>query len=297
MLHEFSLAAVSDNLLKLDYWKERLHNILFIIIILTATFFATRLAKFLFNRALKRYSAESHIKATSYLFIRHIINATIVVLGIGVAIYAIPPLRTLSVSIFAGAGIIAAIIGFASQQAFSNIVSGMFIVIFKPYRVNDRIEVSGSYSGVVEDITLRHTVIRSFENKRVVIPNSVISNEVIVNLTIEDERICRYVEMAISYDSDIDKAMHIMREEAMNHPLCIDGRTYEQMKKNKPQVEVRVISLGDSSVNLRAYVWAKNAQDAFEMGCDLNKSIKERFAREGIEIPFPHRTVVMKHEN
>jgi len=296
MFNHILRADVNGDLLSLEFWKDKLHNVIFIIVILVLTFFVTRLAKYLLNKAIRRYSDESHIHATRYLFIRHIINATIVIIGIGVAIYAIPPLRTLSVSIFAGAGILAAIFGFASQQAFSNIVSGMFIVIFKPYRVNDNIRVGKDYSGVVEDITLRHTVIRNAENRRIVIPNAVISNETIINSTIGDERICHHFEVGISYQSDIDRAMHIIREEALNHPLCIDARTYEQMKNNAPVVDVKVIGLGESSVNLRASVWAKDAPSAFQMGCDLNKSVKERFDKEGVEIPYPSRTVFLKKE-
>ncbi|HXH19110.1 MAG TPA: mechanosensitive ion channel family protein [Chitinophagales bacterium] len=294
MQNVITLAEVNQDLLSFGFWKDKLANIVFIIVILVITFFATRLAKYLFNRAIKRYSAESNIKATSYQFIRHFINATIVIIGMAVAIYAIPPLRTLSVSIFAGAGIIAAIFGFASQQAFSNIISGIFIVIFKPYRVNDRIEVGKNYSGIVEDITLRHTILRNAENKRIVIPNAVISNETIINATIEDERICRFVDIGISYDSDIEKAMRIMQEEALKHPLCIDGRSYSQMLNNAPVVDVKAIGFGETSVILRAYVWAKNADAAFEMGCDLNKSIKERFAKEGITMPVPYKTVLIK---
>jgi len=294
MLNAIRLAQVNEDLLSLDFWKDKLHNVVFIIIILVITFFATRLAKFLFNRAIKRYSDESHLNATRYQFIRHFINATIALIGMGVAIYAIPPLRTLSVSIFAGAGILAAIIGFASQQAFSNIVSGMFIVIFKPYRVKDRIEVGKNYAGVVEDITLRHTVLRSAENKRVVIPNAVISNETIINASIEDERICRFVDIGISYDADMDKAMRIMHDEALKHPLSMDGRSYSEMTNNAPVVDVKVIGFGETCVNLRAYVWAKNGDAAFDMGCDLNKSIKERFDKEKIAMPFPYKTMMVK---
>jgi small-conductance mechanosensitive channel len=216
--------------------------------------------------------------------------------GVGFAIYTIPALRTLSVSLLAGAGILAVIIGFASQAAFSNIISGIFIVIFKPFRVGDRLKIGTDVTGVVEDITLRHTVIRNFENKRLIIPNSVISNETLENASIGDEKICRWVEIGISYDSDIDKAMKIMEQEAMKHPDYIDNRTEEEKENKEPAVRVRVLGFGDSSVNLRAWVWAKDPPAAFRLGTDLNKSIKERFDKEGIEIPFPYRTITFKEK-
>ena len=198
--------------------------------------------------------------------------------------------------LFAGAGIMMAILGFAAQQAFSNIISGIFIVIFKPFRVGDLIKVGSLEYGFVEDITLRHTVITNFQNKRIIIPNSIISAETIVNDTIEDTKVCRWIEIGISYDSDIDHATSIIQEEAIKHPRCIDVRTQKEKEKGVPQVIVRQISFGDFSINLRAFVWTKTSIEAYQMHSDLNQSIKKRFDKEGIEIPFPYRTIVYKKD-
>ncbi len=234
---------------------------------------------------------------TQRVIVRHFAGGLIYLIGLGFAVYTIPSLRTLSVSLFAGAGVLAVIIGFASQQAVSNIISGLFIAFFTPFRVDDVITLrEDSILGRVEDINLRHTTIRTFENKRVIIPNAIINNEIITNFDINDERICKYVEFGISYDSNIDLAMKIMCEEAQKHPLCHDNRTKEDIKSKKNKVDVKVLGFGDSAVKLRAWVWAKNPIDAFIMGCDLNKSIKERFDKSGIEIPFPYRTIVYKKE-
>ena len=193
-----------------------------------------------------------------------------------------------------GAGILAVVAGIASQHALSNIMSGIFIIIFKPFRVNDRLLIKNTFSGIVEDITLRHTVIRDFENKRIIIPNTVISNEVIVNSNFANEKICKWIDISISYDSDLGIAKNILREEVEKHPLHVDPRTPEEITEGVPEVQVRVIGLGDFSVNLRAWAWAKDAPDGFVLACDLLESIKLRFDREGIEIPFPHRTIVYK---
>ena len=89
-------------------------------------------------------------------------------------------------------------------------------------------------------------------------------------------------------------AKAIIREEILAHPLNIDNPALAQIEEGQPQVPVRVIALGESSVNLRGWSWAKDSADAFVMGCDLLESIKNRFDNEGIEIPFPHRTLVYK---
>lgn len=260
----------------------------------------TILVAFIFNRLFRRFIRKSTVivrnDPTNYQFLRHIITAVIYVIGIGLAVYSIPKLRGVANSLLAGAGILAVAVGFASQHALSNIISGMFIIIFKPFRVNDRLRIRETLAGTVEDITLRHTVIRDFENRRIIIPNSVISDEVIINSDLEDDKICSFFHIGISYDSDVDLAKNIIREEALHHPNLIDGRTPEQIEEGRDMVVIRVITLGEYSVNLRAYLWAQDTADAFAMSCDLYESVKKRFDAAGIEIPFPYRTIVQKEK-
>ncbi|MEM7575554.1 MAG: mechanosensitive ion channel family protein [Bacteroidota bacterium] len=246
-----------------------------------------------FLRLIRKSTAHLNNDPTNYHFLRHSLRAIVYIVGFSIAIFQVPQLRTVASTLLAGAGVLAVAVGFAAQHALSNIISGIFIIIFKPFRINDRLTI-GPVGGVVEDITLRHTVIRDFENRRVLIPNSRISDDVIVNADFTDERICRFIEMDISYDSDPELARRIMQEEVTAHPLSIDVRTPEQLEAETPRVMVRVLSLGDSSVNMRAWAWAKDQADAFAMGCELLESIKKRFDQEGVEIPFPHRTIVQK---
>lgn len=236
-------------------------------------------------------------KSIQFKFVAHFITGFIYFVGILVALYSIPAMRKLTTTFLASSGILAIIIGFASQQAFSNIVSGVFIAIFRPFQVGERLEFPGkNIIGNVEDITLRHTVIRTFDYKRVIIPNSVISSEILENAHIVSKNTIKFFHVGISYDSDIEKAMAIIKEEALKHPLCLDNRTEEEIAEGKEPVIVRVIGFGESSVNIKANVWAKNPDNAYIIGCDLNLSVKKRFDEEGIEIPFPYRTIVYKDE-
>ncbi|MFC1753976.1 mechanosensitive ion channel family protein [Thermoproteota archaeon] len=262
--------------------------------ILLSTIAVERIVRKLIHNVFERKSYHIRVDPTQFVFLKHFVSMLIYLVGLGIAIYTIPSLRSLSVSLFAGAGVLAVVIGFAAQKAFSNIISGIFIALFKPFRVGDIIEFSNKV-GIVEDINLRHTVIRNFENNRYVVPNSVISDEVITNSDIGEEKTCKFVEFGISYDSDIDLAMKIMQEEATHHHLCIDTRKQDE-KHKRPKVMVKVMGMGDSSVNLRAWAWAKDPIEAYHLGWDLNKKIKERFDKEGIEIPFPYRTVVYKKD-
>lgn len=287
---EFSLKDLEPLMDKLGF---NLLLLLKVLVILAGAFILERILHSLIRRAYRR-SEQSHEDTTRYRFLKNALRSVVAVVAIGLVIYVIPSLKHLAVTLLAGAGILVAILGLATQRAFSNIISGIFIVSSKPFRVGDMVEISQEHRGVVEDITLRHTVIRNWENRRVIIPNAVISDATIINSTIEDPATCQWVEFGIGYESDLDKAMDIMQEEAENHPLCIDRRTAEELEQGFPKVSVRLVQVGDSSLILRAYVWASDPVQARVMQFELNRSIKLRFDREGIEIPYPQRTISFK---
>ena len=273
-----------------DNWRLLVQMLL----ILVSTIIVAVLIRRVGNKMLKRLSQKEDFDPTTFRFVQHSLTALIIVVGLSLIIFMIPGLRHVATTLITGAGILAVIVGFASQAALSNIVSGVFIVIFKPYRINDIITIKDTLAGVVEDISLRHTVIRNFENRRIVIPNSVISEEVVVNANIVDDKICKWIEFGISYTSDIDKARSIVQEIAEAHPNFIDNRTEEEKADGIPPVVVRVLRLGEYSIEMRAWVWAANQRNAFVMGCDIYESIKKRFDAEGIEIPFPYRNLIIK---
>lgn len=280
--------------------KEQILNNFEYLAIFLAILFITIIIAYLVNRFFKRLirrsTEEMKNDPTNYQFLRHTIIALIYIVGISIAIYSMPNLRALASSLLAGAGILAVAVGFASQHALSNIISGVFIIIFKPFRVHDRVNIR-DLKGVIEDITLRHTVIRDFENKRIIIPNSLISDEILINSNYLEDEICKWIEIGISYDSNVEKAKAIIREEILNHPFHIDPRSEEQVKKGEELAPVRIVRFGDSSVILRGWAWSKDPINAFKMECELFESIKLRFDTEGIEIPFPYRTLVYKNQS
>lgn len=262
-------------------------------ILLLATL-VSRVFRFFMKRYFERSSAWLKVDPTRYRFVKNAVSFIIYLIACILIFYAIPELQALGVSLFAGAGILAIIIGFASQAAFSNIISGIFIVSSKPFRVGDFIRISDEYIGTVEDITLRHTVIRNNENRRIIIPNAVVNNQTIINSNIVDEKVCSLIEVGVSYDTKLDHAIRVLREEVMKHPLLVDNRSDEDKAEGVPQVVIRTMAFGESSIHLRAYAWAASAMNAFVLKTDLVKAIKDRFDQEGIEIPFPYRTIVMK---
>jgi small-conductance mechanosensitive channel len=268
-------------------------KIFFFLLTIFITYFVGKIIRKTFLKKIEKYSRKMHIDATHFSLLKHLISALIYIIGFAIALNFLTPLKSLAISMFASAGVLALVVGFAAQQAFSNIISGVFIAIFKPFRVGDMIRWSDK-AGVVEDITLRHTIIRNVENKRYIVPNTKIANETIENYNLKENKTCRLVEIGISYESEINHAISIIQDEVQKHIDFMDNRTKKEIKNKIDPVSVRVINLGESSVKLRAYAWASDPSAAFRMGCDLNKSIKERFDRERIEIPYPHVTLLRK---
>jgi small conductance mechanosensitive channel len=273
------------------YWEQ----VIFIISVIIVTFIVSRILRFLVGRFFRAAARKLKVDPTRYNFFKNAVDFILFFVAVVVIFRSIPALHTAGTTLLTGAGVLAAIVGFASQAAFSNIISGFFLVIFKPFSVGDRVRIGQLYTGDVEDINLRHTTIKDFENRRVIIPNSVISNETIINSTITDEKTCMFVEVAISLSSNIDQAIKIIQEQAGRHRYYIDNRTDTEKARGEHPVMVRVMTFLDSGIHLRASVWAKDPTDGFDLKCDLNKSIKERFDAAGITMANLHHLLVMKN--
>jgi len=241
-----------------------------------------------------RKKIETGEDPTSFKFLRYVAVSAIYFTGILFGLLAFPVLRGFAQTALGGAGVIALVLGVASQEALANLIGGVFIISFKPFKVGDLIKVTDTMVGRVTDITLRHTVLRNFENKMIVIPNSIINKEKLINYDLGELKCCERIEIGISYNSNIDLAKNIMRDECEKHPLILDNRSYLEKKEDQHVVKTAVISLNDSSITIRAWAWGNNFDDCFQIKIDVLESIKKRFDVEGIEIPFPYRTIVMK---
>ncbi len=266
-----------------------------VIVIVTAVF--AKIAGMLIGRYIRRLTKSIKTEQTRFIIINRLIILFIYIIGIVYAASLVPGFSSLGLSLLASAGVIGIVVGFAAQQAFSNIISGVFIAIFKPFSVGDRLEVSGDLC-TVEDITLRHTMVNTWRNERIIIPNSKISEEYIKNFSIKDPKILGTLDVGISYDSDIDTARRMMLEEARKHPdilKVVKGEDNEFLRR-EDVIKVRLTELTDFSQNMRLYYWAPDKSAAVRIKFDLTESVKKRFDKAGIEIPFPYRTIVYKKD-
>lgn len=230
-------------------------------------------------------------------FLKNVIVTVIYLMGLLTAIDQIPQLGQVTKTILAGSGILALAISLSAQESLNNVISGLFIILFKPFEVGDRITlVNSKITGTIEDITLRHTVIKTFTNSRVVIPNSTMNKEVIENSNLTDSRASSFIDVYVAYESDIRKAMQLMAEIVGTHPLCIDTRKEDEIE-TKPLVQVYLRELGDSGICLRASVWTRTVGENFDACSDIRLKIVETFKEQGIEIPYNKMDINIRKEN
>lgn len=257
-----------------------------ILIVFSFAYTINWIARRYVQSAIDRNATLLRVDPTNYNFLKNGFSFTIYAFAAFFVMTQIPAFQKASQTIFTATGIFAAIVALASQQAFSNIFSGVFIIIFRPFRVGDVIEIDQNRLGVVEDITLRHTVIRNFENRRFIIPNSVINNTIILNSDIKEQPVRRMMEILIGYDTPIDRVFQILTESVLSHPYHIDYRKQEEFDEGIHEVEIRVMEYLPTGLRIRVYLWAENHRKAFRLHTDVNYMVKKKFDEEGIVFPY-----------
>jgi len=186
--------------------------------------------------------------------------------------------------LLAGLGVAGFVIGFALQDTLSNFAAGVMILLYRPFDVDDMVEVGGVV-GSVADMSLVSTTILSVDNQRYIIPNSQIWGNTIQNVTAENTRRVDLV-FGIGYEDDIPAAERILQDILEQHELVLD----------EPKPMVKLSELGDSSVNFVVRPWCRTA-DYWDVRFDVTRRVKLRFDEAGISIPFPQRDVHLYHPN
>jgi len=207
-----------------------------------------------------------------------------VVIMVVVVIAVLQQFGVQTASLLAVVGAAGLAIGLAWQGTLSDIAAGIMILIMRPFKIGDTVEVAGT-SGVVDEIGLVLTSLHTFDNVAMYIPNSDIWGTKIMNYTTNDVRRVDMV-FGFGYDDDMDKAMRIARE-----VLDADDRVLQD-----PEPQIAVSELADSSVNIIVRPWTTK-EDYWALKFDVTKRIKERYDEAGLNIPYPQRDVHLFQQN
>ena len=186
--------------------------------------------------------------------------------------------------LLASAGVAGVAVAFAARDTVSNLFGGLSIFMDRPYHVGDYVYVDDKYRGVVVEIGMRSTKIRTRDNVQITVPNSVMVTQSVINETGFDPKIRVRVHVGVAYDSDLEKVESVLNRIGEDHPDVIDD----------PEPRVRYREFGDSSIGLEYMAYVSNPEVKGRVIHELIKDIKASFDREGINIPFPQRDVWMK---
>lgn len=168
-------------------------------------------------------------------------------------------------------------IGLALQGSLSNFAGGVLILLFRPFRIGDWIEAQ-NVSGTVDNIQIFHTILRTGDNRTVIVPNGILSNGIITNTNRQPTRKIAF-DVGVDYDADLKKALQVLLD------MADDPRV---LKDPAPQAVVTV--LGDSAITLQLRVWTKTG-DLGEVLSKFNIEARDRLKAAGIEIPYPQRVI------
>jgi small conductance mechanosensitive channel len=248
------------------------------LLILFAFWILARIARGTVRRLIERSKLE--ISSLAKDFFIKMTSRTVMLLGF---LIAIAQLGVEVGPLLAGLGIAGFIVGFALQDTLSNFAAGLMILVYRPFDVGDAIEAAG-VTGKVDQMNLVSTMVLTFDNQLMILPNKQVWGGIIRNITHQDKR---RVDMTfgIGYSDDIPKAEKILTDIVGSH---------EKVMKD-PEPVVRLHALGESSVDFIVRPWSKT-EDYWDVYWDVTREVKRRFDEEGISIPFPQRDVHIYHD-
>jgi small conductance mechanosensitive channel len=226
-------------------------------------------------RGIRKVMQQREVDETLESFVCNFVRIALMVVVVVAAIGQVGIQTTSFIAIFGAAGLA---VGLALQGSLSNFAAGVLIVLFRPYKVGDFIEAAG-IAGVVEQVQILTTVLRTGDNKQIIVPNGQIMDSIITNYSAKETRRVDMV-VGVSYDDDLDKVHKTLKE-------LIDA---EERILDDPEPTIAVSELGDSSVNFVVRPWVQTA-DYWGVKFDLTEAIKKRFDQEGISFPFPQQDV------
>ncbi|HDS01620.1 MAG TPA: mechanosensitive ion channel [candidate division Zixibacteria bacterium] len=239
-----------------------------------------RIAVGIIANAIRRAMVRSEADPTLTKFL---VALTKIALFTFVVIAAIATLGVQTASFVAVLGAAGLAIGFALQGSLANFASGVMLIVFRPFKAGDYIEAAG-VAGSVEEIHIFNTILKSPDNRKIIIPNSQVTGGSITNYSAKDTRRVDMV-FGIGYDDDIKKAKQIMEQ-----IVSEDSRVLKD-----PAPTIAVSELGDSSVNFVCRPWVKTS-DYWAVLFDIHEKVKLAFDEKGISIPFPQTDVHLYQE-
>lgn len=252
----------------------------------------------LIRKAVRRQ--ETIVDVQNRLILRYIEKTVITIIYV-IAAFSImgriSPLQSLGRAALGATSILAVAVSLAAQETFSNYIAGFFIALYHPFKVGDNISLpEKNITGVVSDITLRHTTITTVENTKVMVPNSTMNSTVLENRAFGQERFVRYEMIGVGYDSDIEQVRQAVCRVLERTEGIIDYRTDEEKKNGVPIADVQVNAFLDSAVEIKFPINTSGFAEYYAVAPRVREGILKEFSLCNIDIPYPVTTVILKKD-
>ncbi len=223
-------------------------------------------------------------------FLRRVNSAVIVIACIVLAVSSVTSVDSLWRTVLGGTAIVSAVLAFAAQDVIKDILAGLMISVHRPFTIGDRVELENGTGGIVEDITMRHIVLRSIDTMRIVIPNSKINAMQITNMSVGEFDRSIHFRFSVGYDSDIALVKRVIFETVKDSQYSIpvsrrDGET-------PSYAPVYFIKFADSALIMAVTVYYEKSFSYETVANDINTSVREALIANGIEIPYNYVNVV-----
>ena len=262
------------------------------LIILAIIFIIWKIINIIYN---KFFNAKKQIHLK---FIKNFIQAAIIIVGLYSMGMQFEAFQKFSETLLMSSSLLVVVLGFAFQTSLEDFIAGILISIFKPFNIDDRITLTGmNISGYIENITIRHTVIRTFQNSRLIIPNSKMNKEVIENTHIVNPQQSGFLDDSITYDSHLDLAKNIIYKAVISHPEVVDTRTEEEILNKEPQITIFIRELSDKGIALRTSVTTSSIDTNFKTCSEIREKLIKEFKANNINFAYPHVTINGKINN
>jgi small conductance mechanosensitive channel len=245
------------------------------LVVAIVIFYVGRIVIGFITRALHKVMQKQEVDKTLETFVCNLVSKVLLIFVVIAAISQIGVQTTSLIAVLGAAGLA---VGLALQGSLSNFASGVLIVLFRPYKVGDFVEAAG-ISGSVEEVQILTTILKTGDNKRVIVPNSQIMDSIITNYSANDLRRIDMI-VGVSYEDDLDKVRKTLEE-----LVAADERILTD-----PACTIAVAELADSSVNFVLRPWVMSG-DYWAVKFDLTEATKKRFDEVGIAFPFPQQDV------
>lgn len=246
-------------------------------------------------KAFGKAGEKNEEQKMSLRFAGRIIRFVIYAFAACAILSGIKPLAGLGTAILGATSVISVIIGLAAQESFGNFIAGFFLALYHPFNVGDFIYLQEKdISGTVIEITFRHTEIRTVENAKLIIPNSVMNSAIVEDRLCGQDRYIKYLNFYVAHGSDIDLVTKLIYESVLSTENVIDTRSEEQKKKNEDPFVVRIDSFDDKGIKLVFPFVTTDYNAFFNASSDMYKKLLKAMQENSIQIPHSKVEVIQK---